>query len=174
MEGLTRIVSESMARHGVDSPLDYRRLQWSRWFACQSSFDLLLVPSSPGLFALAEEIVAPGEAAVAGGKRMLAVLQLSHAEDLATAMSRWFAPDSPLRERIAAGRLFARYTLVEDDAQRRVAHAAFQRWLTNSAEAASGISSDSADLAAFPSQSAEPESPAEEPPADPGALPNGF
>ncbi len=57
METLTRLVSESLARHGFDRPVDYRRLQWSRWFRCESHHSLLVVPSKPGVFALAEEIV---------------------------------------------------------------------------------------------------------------------
>ena len=61
MEALTRLVSESLARHGFDRPLDYRRLQWSRWFRCESHHSLLLVPSKPGVFALAEEIMDFGQ-----------------------------------------------------------------------------------------------------------------
>jgi hypothetical protein len=57
MEGLTRLVSESLARHGFDRPLDYRRLHWSRWFRCESHHSLLFVPSKPGVFAIAEEIM---------------------------------------------------------------------------------------------------------------------
>jgi len=57
MEGLTRLVSESLARHGFDRPLDYRRLHWSRWFRCESPRSLLFVPSKPGVFAIAEEII---------------------------------------------------------------------------------------------------------------------
>lgn len=57
MEALTRLVSESLARHGFDRPLDYRRLHWSRWFRCESHHSLLLVPSKPGVFAVAEEIL---------------------------------------------------------------------------------------------------------------------
>ncbi|MGC2477143.1 MAG: hypothetical protein WA485_22590 [Candidatus Sulfotelmatobacter sp.] len=66
METLTRLVSESLARHGFDRPLDYRRLQWSRWFRCESHHSLLCVPSKPGIFALAEEIMdlRPGKAEV--------------------------------------------------------------------------------------------------------------
>ena len=60
MEGLTRLVSESLARHGFERPLDYRRLQWSRWFRCDSHHSLLLVPSRPGVFALAEEVMGLG------------------------------------------------------------------------------------------------------------------
>jgi hypothetical protein len=56
MEALTRLVTESLARHGFDRPLDYRRLHWSRWFRCESLHSLLFVPSKPGVFALAEEI----------------------------------------------------------------------------------------------------------------------
>ncbi len=57
MEAITRLVSESLARHGFDRPLDYRRLHWSRWFRCESLHSLLSVPSKPGVFAVAEEIV---------------------------------------------------------------------------------------------------------------------
>jgi hypothetical protein len=63
MEGLTRLVSESLARHGFDRPLDYRRLHWSRWFRCESHHSLLLVPSKAGVFALAAEIMDLGSKA---------------------------------------------------------------------------------------------------------------
>jgi hypothetical protein len=61
MEGLTRLVADSLARHGFDRPVDFRRLQWSRWFRCGSHHSLLHVPSKPGVFALAEEILSPGD-----------------------------------------------------------------------------------------------------------------
>jgi hypothetical protein len=140
MEGLTQLVEESMARHGFETPMDHRRLQWSRWFRCETSFDLLLVPSKPGLFALGEEIVTPGE--MPGGKRMLAVFEIAKADDLPIAMSRLFAPASPLRGQIDHGRVFARYTVIDDEANRHAAHAAFQRWLASSAETASGVTSE--------------------------------
>ncbi len=57
MEALTRLVADSLARHGFDRPVDPRRLQWSRWFRCDSPHSLLVVPSKPGIFALAEEIM---------------------------------------------------------------------------------------------------------------------
>src|SRR6266478_8174206 len=56
MEALTRMVADSLARHGLDRPIDPRRLQWSRWFRCDSTHSLLVVPSKPGIFALAEEV----------------------------------------------------------------------------------------------------------------------
>ena len=64
MEGLTRLVSESLARYGLDRPVDYRRLQWSRWFRCESLHSLLHVPSKPGIFALSEEVMDLGKAHV--------------------------------------------------------------------------------------------------------------
>src|SRR5579862_3013302 len=69
MEALTRLVTESLVRHGFDRPLDYRRLHWSRWFRCESHHSLLSVPSRPGVFAVAEEITdfAPPTAHVATG-----------------------------------------------------------------------------------------------------------
>jgi hypothetical protein len=45
-------------------------MNWSRWFHCESSFGLLLVPSQPGVFALAEEVV---QAVGVQSRRMLAV-----------------------------------------------------------------------------------------------------
>jgi hypothetical protein len=57
MEALTRIVANSLARHGLDRPIDLRRLQWSRWSRCDSPRSLLVVPSKPGIFALAEEVM---------------------------------------------------------------------------------------------------------------------
>src|SRR5256885_11017826 len=75
MEALTRLVTESLVRHGFDRPLDYRRLHWSRWFRCESVHSLLFVPSKPGVFALAEEIADLGASK-------------AHVETAASAVSR--------------------------------------------------------------------------------------
>ena len=139
MEGLTRLVTDSLARHGIETPLDHRRLQWSRWLRCESSLSFVLVPSKPGVFALAEELIAPGECGAAGGKRMLALYQVSEADDLAMALGRLFLPGTPIRERLSGGRCFVRYSVIEDSGQRRSAYKAFQEWMSVSAEAASGI-----------------------------------
>jgi hypothetical protein len=64
MEALTRLVADSLARHGFDRPVDPRRLQWSRWFRCDSTHSLLVVPSKPGIFALAEDILDLGPSGV--------------------------------------------------------------------------------------------------------------
>jgi hypothetical protein len=128
MEGLERMVSESFARLGIKSAFDYRRIEWSRWFRCADSSSLVLVSSKPGVFALGEEVVAPG----AVGKRMLALFELSETDDLGMALGRLFLPGSPLRERLAAGRCFARYAVIEDATQRHTAYTALQRWLSSS------------------------------------------
>jgi hypothetical protein len=142
MEGLARLVSDSLARHGFTPAADSHRLQWSRWFRCESSFSLLLLPSEPGLFALAEEIVPAGETATTGGKRMLAVLQVSEADDLGLAMGRLFSPGNPLHKRVSGGRCFARYVIISDEQQRHSVASALQKWIANSAESASGLISD--------------------------------
>src|SRR5579862_6886173 len=64
MEAITRLVADSLARHGLDRSVDPRRLQWSRWSRCDSPRSLLVVPSKPGIFALAEEIMDLGPAHV--------------------------------------------------------------------------------------------------------------
>jgi len=52
MESISQLVSDSLARHGMEPSLDHLRLQWSRWIRCESSFSVLLVPAKPGIFAL--------------------------------------------------------------------------------------------------------------------------
>jgi hypothetical protein len=139
MEGLAHLVAESLVRHGLEPNFDHRRLQWSSWFRCQDSFSLVLAPCKPGLFALGEEVIAPGEMGVGEGKRMLALFQISEADDLGMALGRLFLSGSPERERFATGRCFARYVVIEDAVQRRTAYADLQRWMASSAEAASGV-----------------------------------
>ena len=167
MEGLTRLVAESMERHGLQSPLDHRRLQWSRWSRLESSLDLVLVPSKPGLLVVGEEIVPVG--GLPGGKRMLAIFHVADCTDLPISMCRLFASGSPLKDRIAGGHIFARYTFIEDDAQRRSACQVFERWLASSSEAATGIVSDAS------AHSAEPAEPgAADKIQAPAPLPSGF
>jgi len=62
MENLTRLVTDSLTRHGFDRPMDPRRLQWSRWFRCDSPHSLLVVPSKPGIFASPKKLPECGAA----------------------------------------------------------------------------------------------------------------
>lgn len=174
MEDLTRLVDDSMARHGFEVAVDHRRLQWSRWFRCESSFSLLLVPSAAGIYTLGEEILAPGE--IHGGKRMLAVFQISETEDLCVALSRHFSPRSSLRERLSSGRCFVRFTEVKDAPTRQAACKALNQWLASSVETATGMVSDSAsqpDLVPAPT-SGQTKSTAAAGDSGPPSLPSGF
>lgn len=149
MEGLTRLVSESLVRHGLDRPVDYRRLRWSRWFRCESHHSLLQVPSKPGVFALAEEIAHVGTAAdsyqsmasPAEPCRMLAVTHFFEDDDMAFILDRMLTKENPLRTALNSGRYFIRFVTIEDRYQRRQIHNSLAQWLSESAEKASGIGS---------------------------------
>ncbi|MBZ5489701.1 MAG: hypothetical protein LAO76_02065 [Acidobacteriia bacterium] len=111
-------------------------MNWSRWFHCESSFGLLLVPSQPGVFALAEEIVqAVGEQS----RRMLAVFEVAEAEDLSRAMSRLFATGSPWREKMSQAKIYVRYAIAPSIADRRAAATALKNWLSAQREVASQV-----------------------------------
>jgi len=139
MEGLSRLVTESLARHGFDRPVDYRRLHWSRWFRCDSPHSLLFVPSKPGIFVLAEEIIAPSHNGAIDGRRMLAVLQFCEDDDMAFVLDRMFSRENPMRARLASGRVFVRFVVIEDQTQRRSICDALNQWLISSSDSASGI-----------------------------------
>ena len=148
MEAIARIVSESLARHGFDRPLDYRRLHWSNWFRCESHHSLLVVPSKPGVFAIAEEIVdfdaarpeAESRMPEAGpSRRMLAVTQFFTDDDMAYVLDRMLSSQNPMRARLVSGRYFVRFVVVEDQAQRRSICSALNQWIAGAGEKASGI-----------------------------------
>ena len=111
-------------------------MNWSRWFHCESSFGLLLVPSQPGIFALAEEI---GQPANEHSRRMLAVFEVEEAEDLSRAMSRLFATGSPWREKLSQARCYVRYAITPGAADRNAAAFALKNWLHTQREVASQI-----------------------------------
>jgi hypothetical protein len=153
MEGLTRLVAESLARHGFDRPVDYRRLNWSRWFRCESPHSLLFVPSKPGVFAIAEEIMSKVEerrfsaasgaqatgASAPAGRRLLAVTQFFEEDDMAFVLDRMLSRQNPMRDRMASGRCFVRFVVIEDAAQRHSICTALNQWILSSSEKASGI-----------------------------------
>jgi acyl-CoA reductase-like NAD-dependent aldehyde dehydrogenase len=111
-------------------------MNWSRWFRCESSFGLLLVPAQPGIYALAEEIVQP---AGPSSRRMLAVFEVDETEDLARALSRLFTAASPWRERLAEGRCYLRYAVADNAEERRGAASALKNWLNSQREMAGQI-----------------------------------
>jgi hypothetical protein len=119
-------------------------MNWSRWFRCESSFELLLVPNQPGVFALAEEVA---QAAGPYSRRMLAVFEVQEAEDLAWAMSRLFAATSPLRAKLEQARCYVRYSVAPSTADRRAAAAALRTWLHSQREVASQVFEQSSEAA---------------------------
>jgi hypothetical protein len=122
-------------------------MNWSRWFHCESSFGLLLVPSQPGVFALAEEVV---QSVGAQSRRMLAVFEVAEADDLSRAMSRLFAAGSPWREKMAEAKVYVRYAIAPSIADRRTAAAALKNWLSAQREVASQIFESKPAVAAEP------------------------
>ena len=106
MVNISQLVDDSLARVGVEPSFDHLRLQWSKWFRCDSSFSVLLAPSKAGIFALGEEIVAPDSSSVElrtsspVSKRMLALFHISETDDVGMALGRLFLPGNPLRERL--------------------------------------------------------------------------
>jgi hypothetical protein len=130
-------------------------MNWSRWFRCESSFGLLLVPSQPGIFALAEEVAQPSGP---NSRRMLAVFEVDEADDLSRTMSRLFASGSPWRAKMEQSRCYVRYAVAPGIADRRAAAAALKNWLHSQREAASQIFEKQAfDQQIFEKHSAKPE-----------------
>jgi hypothetical protein len=112
-------------------------MSWSRWFRCESSFGLLLVPNQPGVYALAEEVtekpVAPQT------RRMLAVFEVNEAQDLAQALSRLFAAGSPWRQRLSERNCFVRFAVSRDALERKAAASALRHWMNTRRESAAQI-----------------------------------
>ncbi len=96
------------------------RLHWCRWFHCESSFNLSLVPDAPGLFAVAEEDHA---------QKRLNVVKIEAADNLFHALNQLFTQDCPLRAELEHGRCYLRYAVMADAAERGAAVAALQKWL---------------------------------------------
>lgn len=111
-------------------------LSWSRWFRCESSFGLLLVPDLPGIFALAEEVVQP---AGPNSRRVLAVFEVNEADRLVQALSRLFALGSQWHERLKAANCYLRYAVVADPDKRRTATEALKTWLSAQMDVAAQI-----------------------------------
>ncbi len=111
-------------------------MNWSRWFRCESSFGLLLVPKQPGIYALAEEIAQP---AGPYSRRMLAVFEVEETDDLARALSRLFAVGGAWRQKLTEKRCYIRYAVAPDIEDRRSATTALKNWLNSQRETAAQV-----------------------------------
>jgi hypothetical protein len=138
MEDIALMVSASLARHGFNTRVDHRRLQWSRWCRCESSLSVVLAPSKPGVFALAEEANSPSTS-VLDEKRLLTVYQISESEDLGMALGRLFLPNFPEQTRFANRPCYVRYAIIEDADQRHASCRALREWMVSSTESTTEI-----------------------------------
>jgi len=118
MEGLVRLVAESLARHGVN--FTPARPQWSDWKKLEPSL-CLAAPSHAGLFVLAERVL-PHRLAptVDNAQAHYAVFHEGRSNDLGFEMGRLCSPYSPLRSRIVKGDCWVRYTVTPLPAPERV------------------------------------------------------
>jgi hypothetical protein len=139
MEGISRLVSESLARHGFDRPVDYRRLRWSRWFRCESLHSLLVVPSKAGVFGLAEELSEAGAQDAPDRSCVLAVTHFYEDDDMAFVLDRMLSRQNPMQASLISGRYFVRFVVIEDAVQRRSICNALNQWIAGSGENISGI-----------------------------------
>lgn len=112
-------------------------MSWSRWFRCESSFGLLLVPNQPGVYALAEEV--EGQPAGQQTRHTLAVFDVNETPDLARALSRLFATGSPWRQKLSESRCYVRYAVAGDVSERQAAAGALRHWMNTRRESAAEI-----------------------------------
>jgi hypothetical protein len=61
---------------------------------------------------------------------------------MAFTLDRMFTRINPMRDRLATGRCFLRFVVIEDQAQRRSICAALNQWMLSSSEKASGLPAD--------------------------------
>jgi len=123
MEGLVRLVAESLERHGMTVPPP--RVDWSPWTPVDPNL-CLTAPCHPGLFVIAEQMVP--HTVAANPATELVILKVGQTQDLGIEMAR-LCYHSPLYDRINTGRCVVRFAVVDSDAQRA---AAWSELLTNS------------------------------------------
>jgi len=123
MEGLVRLVAESLERHGMTVPPP--RIDWSPWTPVDPNL-CLTAPCHPGLFVIAEQMVP--HTVTANPATELVILKVGQTQDLGIEMAR-LCYHSPLYDRINTGRCVVRFAVVDSDAQRA---AAWSELLTNS------------------------------------------
>lgn len=129
------------------------KVQWSDWTHCESSFNLVLVPHLPGVYALAEEVTEfigendeDWEGMSAQDRELAARIQLLEPEpvrrrrklvifaiyetgSLAYATSSLFSLGNPVGEHLAHSQCYVRYAVIEDAEQRHAVYSALQMWL---------------------------------------------
>jgi hypothetical protein len=77
----------------------------------------------------------------ASPRRMLAVTQFFEDDDMAFVLDRMISRQNPMSARLASGRYFVRFVVIEDLTQRRSICSALNQWMASAAEKATGIGS---------------------------------
>ena len=72
-------------------------------------------------------------------RRMLSVLQFREDDDMAYVLDRMLSRQNPMSARLASGKCFVRFVVIEDEIQRRSICNALNQWLVSTGEKASGI-----------------------------------
>jgi hypothetical protein len=72
---------------------------------------------------------------------MLAVTQFFEDDDMAFVLDRMLSHQNPMAARLATGRYFVRFVVIDDQTQRRSICNALNQWIFSSAEKATGIGS---------------------------------
>ena len=109
-------------------------IYWSRWTPYESSFSLALLPHSSGVFAIAEEVTSLTDA-----QRMLALVSVTEAADLAYTLGHLHQLSPDVQQRMGESRLYVRFAVIDDAAQRAEVVLALQNWMREAATTASGI-----------------------------------
>ena len=109
-------------------------IYWSRWTPYESSFSLALLPHSPGVFAVAEEITSLTDA-----KRMLALVSVTEAADLAYILGHLHQFSPEVQKRLGGSPLYVRFAVIDDSVERAEVVLALQNWMREAAATASGI-----------------------------------
>ena len=127
------------------------KVQWSDWTHCESSFNLVLVPHYPGVYALAEEVTESAteddadsasdqdrelaariqllEPEPVRKRRKLVIFAINETGNLAYATSSLFALGNPVGEHLSHSRSYVRYAVIEDAEERHTVYSALQMWL---------------------------------------------
>jgi hypothetical protein len=72
---------------------------------------------------------------------MLAVTQFFEDDDMAFVLDRMLSRQNPMAARLASGRYFVRFVVIEDQTQRRSICSALNQWMVSASEKVTGIGS---------------------------------
>ena len=102
----------------------------------------MLVPNTPGIFAIAEEVIVPRERTGSTDKHALNVVQVQAVNDLFHELNQLYSHGCPLSERLEKSRCFLRYAAVDDRATMNAALEELKMWLDSPGDISSPFVQD--------------------------------